>query len=148
MAFCEPPLTISFDYCGAALWHGGDQAGQRLPGYLLPSVLEHFQKIASIRRLTDSDASIEDSPKILNRIEVRTLTGPFKFSDFVASHTLFGVLRAMFWIVILLENPATVQVASSIRQHGSRNYFRVLETIHYSFDFDQGTNLRARETVP
>jgi len=46
----------------------------------------------------------------LNRIQVRTLTSPFQSLNFVFLQPFRGGLAGVFWIIVLLQNPSSLQL--------------------------------------
>ena len=49
-------------------------------------------------------------PQHLNRIQVRTLTRPLQSLHFVLLQPFRGGLAGVFWIIVLLQNPSSLQL--------------------------------------
>ncbi len=49
-------------------------------------------------------------PQHLNRIQVRTLTRPLQSLHFVFLQPFRGGFAGVFWIIVLLQNPSSLQL--------------------------------------
>ncbi len=49
-------------------------------------------------------------PQHLNRIQVRTLTRPLQSFHFVFLQSFRGGFAGVFWIIVLLQNPSSLQL--------------------------------------
>lgn len=77
-------------------------------------------------------------PKVLNWVQVWTLRRPLQNTNFLCLKKIFCYLARVFWVIILLKNPALWHFSSSMRKHFIGDNISVDRAIHDSFDAMNG----------